>query len=159
MTMALALLALLLVIAGIAGLVLPVLPGPLLIFAGLWLAAWLQDYAAVSVGTVIVLGAMALLGLLADWLGALLGAKRAGASREALVGATLGTMAGLFLGPAGLVIGPLAGAMAGEWLAHPDPYRAGRVGLATSLGLLLALAAKLALAFGMLGLFALAWLL
>lgn len=159
MTIALALLALLLVIAGLAGLVLPVLPGPLLIFAGLWLAAWLQDYAVVGVGTVAVLGMMAVLGLLADWLGALLGAKRAGASREALVGATLGAIAGLFLGPAGIIIGPLAGAMAGEWLAHPDLYRAGRVGLATSLGLLLALAVKLALALGMLGLFALAWLL
>lgn len=157
MTIALALLALLLVIAGIAGLVLPVLPGPLLIFAGLWLAAWLQDYAAVSVGTVIALGVMALLGLLADWLGALLGAQRVGASREALIGATLGGLAGFFLGPLGIVLGPLAGAMLGEWLSHPDLYRAGRVGLATSVGLLLALAAKLGLAVAMVGLFAVAW--
>lgn len=52
------------VILGLAGILLPLLPGTPLVFAGLWLLAWLDDFSRVSVTTVVVLAALgAVIGL------------------------------------------------------------------------------------------------
>ena len=48
---------------------------------------------------------------------------------------------------------PLLGAAIGEFVAQRDALRAGKVGLATWLGLLLGTVAKIAIAFTMIGLF------
>ena len=49
-------LAVVLVVVGLAGVVLPALPGTVLIFAGLLLAAWADDFVRVGAGTIIGLG-------------------------------------------------------------------------------------------------------
>jgi uncharacterized protein YqgC (DUF456 family) len=59
----------------------------------------------------------------------------------------------MFFGIPGLILGPLVGAVLGELLARGGLVRAGKVGLATSLGLLLAAVAKLVLAFAMVATF------
>jgi uncharacterized protein YqgC (DUF456 family) len=154
--LALWLLAALLVAIGLAGVVLPGLPGVPLLFAGLVVAAWAEGFAHVGGGTIAVLAALALLAYAADLAAGALGARRFGASRSAVVGAALGTFAGLFLGLPGVLLGPFAGAVAGELLAHRDLGQAGRAGFGAWLGLLLGVAAKLALCFAMLGVFAFA---
>jgi uncharacterized protein YqgC (DUF456 family) len=75
-----------------------------------------------------------------------------GASRLAIAGAALGTLAGVFFGLIGLVFLPLVGAAVGEFLAQRDLARAGRVGVATWIGLLLGTAVKVAIAFTLVGL-------
>jgi len=145
--------AILLILVGIAGTLLPALPGLPLIFAGVFLAAWINDFQLISVFTVSVLGILAVLGLVIDHIATALSAKRAGASRQGIIGAVLGTFAGLFTGFWGLVFMPLAGAAIGEFLAHRDMLRAGKVGTATWYGLLIAAVAKLAIAFTMAGIF------
>ncbi|MBL8303651.1 MAG: DUF456 domain-containing protein [Ideonella sp.] len=145
------------VLLGIAGMVLPLLPGTPLLFGGLWLAAWLDGYARVSVTVVVVLGVMAVLAWVVDYVAATLGVKRVGASGKAVAGAAIGTVIGLFAGLPGLVLGPVIGAMAGEWLARRDAAQAGRAGLAAGLGFIVAVAAKLGIAIAMLGVFAFAW--
>jgi hypothetical protein len=87
-----------------------------------------------------------------------LGAKRVGATKLAVVGAALGTVAGLFLGLPGLILGPFVGAVAGELMSHGQVQQATRAGIATWVGLLFGTLAKLALVFTMLGLFALAYI-
>jgi uncharacterized protein YqgC (DUF456 family) len=145
------------VLLGLAGIVLPLLPGTPLLFGGLWLAAWLDGFSKVSVGTVVVLGLMAAIAWAVDYLAAALGAQRAGASRLAIAGAVGGSLLGLVAGLPGLVIGPIAGAMFGEWLARRDPAGATKAGLAAGLGFVIAIAAKLGIALSMLGVFAFAW--
>jgi hypothetical protein len=86
-----------------------------------------------------------------------LGAKRVGATKLAVVGAALGTLAGLFLGLPGLILGPFVGAVAGELMSHGQVQQATRAGIATWIGLLFGTLAKLALVFTMIGLFALAY--
>lgn len=147
------------VVIGIAGTVLPALPGTLLVFGGLLLAAWLEDFGRVGTWTMALLGGMTALSFVIDLAATALGAQRAGASRQAIVGAALGTLLGLPFGLAGLLLGPFAGAVAGEFIARRDPARAGKVGLATWLGFLFGTVLKLALVFTMIGVFALAYFL
>ncbi len=151
-------LAALLVIGGLAGTILPVLPGVPMVFLGLWLAAWADDFSHVGAGILWLLGAMALLSVVIDLLASLLGAQRAGATRGGLVGAGLGTVIGFFFGLPGIVLGPLAGAVIGELLYRRGLGTAAEVGLATWIALLVAAALKLALVFVMLGIFILALL-
>ena len=146
-----------LVIIGLAGVVLPALPGLPLMFAGMWLAAWAGGYDQVGVGTVIMLAVLTLHSLGVDIVAALLGAKRVGASRLALLGAAIGTVAGLFLGLAGIIIGPFVGALLGEWLHGRRLGMAARVGVGTWLGIVFAAVLKLTLGFAMLGIFLFAW--
>lgn len=151
-------LVVLLMLVGVAGTVLPVLPGTALVFAGAWLGAWIDGYERVSVYTVVVLGVMAVLAWALDYVAALMGARRVGASPQALVGAAIGTVAGLLAGFVGVLFMPFVGAAAGEYLARRDEQRAMQVGLATGLGLLLGMVAKVAIAFAMVGVFVVAWL-
>ena len=147
-----------LILVGLAGIVLPALPGTILVLAGIWLAAWIDDFTRVGW---LALGAVTVLALLAwamDYVAALLGAKRAGASRLALAGAALGTVAGIFMGLVGVLFMPLLGAAAGEYLARRDHGAAMKVGLATWLGLLAGMLAKFVLAFMMVGIFLVALL-
>jgi uncharacterized protein YqgC (DUF456 family) len=155
-TILLWLLAAVLVLAGLAGLLLPALPGPPLLFAGLLVAAWAEDFAYVGAGTLTVLAVLALLTYPIDFAAAALGAKRFGASRRAVVGAALGALVGIFFGLPGILLGPFIGAVIGELTAQRGLGEAGRAGLGATIGLVLGAAGKLALAFSMLGLFAMA---
>lgn len=146
-----------LVIVGLLGVVLPALPGLPLMFAGMWLAAWAGGYEQVGVGIVIMLALLTLLSVGVDVAAALLGAKRVGASRLALIGAAIGTVAGLFMGFVGILIGPFVGALVGEWLHGRKLHMAAKVGVGTWLGIVFAAVLKLTLAFAMVGIFVLAW--
>jgi uncharacterized protein YqgC (DUF456 family) len=139
--------------AGIAGTVFPLLPGPILLFAGLLLGAWIDDFAYVGVGTLVSLGVLAALAYLFDAFGTAIGAKRYGASRWAIAGATIGGVLGLFFGLIGVVLGPFIGAVIGELSFRRDIGTAARAGWGATLGIALAAAGKLALGFVMIGLF------
>lgn len=145
----------LLIAAGLVGLVLPLLPGAVLLFAGLWLGAWIDNYAYVGPGTLTALGIMAALTFVCDAAGTAFGAKRYGASRSAVIGAALGSIAGLFFALPGILLGPFIGAVVGELFARPDVRGAARAGFGATIGLVLAVAAKLALGFAMIGIFVL----
>jgi len=151
------LLAVLLVLVGIAGIILPALPGIPLVFAGLLLAAWADDFAHVGWLPLTVLGLLTLASFAVDILATVVGAQRVGASRKALWGTFVGSIVGLFFMPIGLFVGPLAGALLGEYWHTRELGRSTKVGLATWLGILLGFALKLALVIVMLGLFAFAW--
>lgn len=146
-------LAALLVVGGILGVVVPVLPGAPLLFAGLLLAAWIEGFQYVGVGTLSVLGVLAVCTYGIDFAATAFGAKRFGASRRAVVGAALGALVGLFFGIPGVLLGPFIGAVLGELSANKDLQTAGRAGVGAAIGLALGAAAKLALVFSMLGLY------
>ena len=145
-----------LALVGLAGMLLPVIPGAPILFAGLVLAAWADQFAYVGIGTLVLLGGLAVLTYLVDLLAGSFGVKRFGASPRAMVGAVAGTLLGLFFGLLGVIIGPFIGASIGELTTSRNLGSAGRAGLGATLGLALGAAAKLALAFTMLGIFAVA---
>lgn len=152
-TLSIALMAL-----GVLGTVLPALPGTILVLAGVVVGAWIDGFVRVSGWTVGVLACLAILAWVTDYVAALLGARKAGASPLALAGAAVGTVLGIFTGLIGLLFMPLVGAMAGEYWARRDADRATRVGIATWIGLLVGTIVKVVLAFMMIGIFVFAWL-
>jgi len=147
----------LLVLTGLAGSILPALPGVPLVFGGLLLAAWADDFQRVSGVVLVILGLMTVLSFAIDFAATAMGAKRVGASKLAIVGALIGTLGGLVLGLPGLIFGPFVGAVTGEMLTHGEMQRATRAGFATWVGLIFGTLTKLALVFTMLGIFAFAW--
>jgi uncharacterized protein YqgC (DUF456 family) len=142
-----------LILLGLAGTVLPVLPGTVLVWAGIMLGAWIDDFTRVGMITVLVISMLAVLAWGLDYVAGLMGAQKAGASKLALLGAAVGTVLGLFMGLVGVFFMPLFGAAMGEYLARRDQTRAVKVGVATWLGIMLGLIAKVVLAFIMVGIF------
>ncbi len=151
--MVLWLIVVVLIVAGLAGTILPALPGTALVFGGILLGAWIDDFRHISGWTVMVCGVLMLLAWGLDLVAGMLGARRVGASRLAVFGAAAGTVLGLFTGFVGLLFMPLAGAAIGEYFADRDAARAARVGVATWIGLVIGTVAKVAITFVMLGLF------
>lgn len=150
--------AITLIVVGVIGTVMPGVPGVMAVFGGMLLAAWIDGFTRIGTVTLVVLGVLTALAFVADIVGGLLGAKRVGASRLALLGAAIGTLAAFPFGIFGLIIGPFAGAVAGEFMAQQRLDAAARVGLATWVGLAVGTLAKIALVFAMLGVFAFSYL-
>jgi uncharacterized protein YqgC (DUF456 family) len=150
-------LAVLLVVVGLVGVVIPALPGTVLIFAGLLLAAWSDGFSRVGVFTIVVLGFVTVATYFVDVAMMALGMQRLGATRRAAAGAAIGTLAGLFFGLPGLIVGPFAGAVLGELTNQRDWRRAGRAGVAAWIGFVIGTVVKIGLAFAMVGIFLTAW--
>jgi uncharacterized protein YqgC (DUF456 family) len=143
----------LLMAVGLVGAVVPLLPGTPLIFVGAAIHAVANDFTPIGAGRLAILGALALAGWAIEHLAGALGARRAGGSRAAVVGAVLGALVGLAFAPAGLLIGPIAGAIAGELMSGRDPAGSVRTGVATALGVVAGVAAHFAFALTMVALF------
>lgn len=127
-----------------------------MVFAGLFIAAWAGGFEQVGWTTIGILGLLTAVAWLIDFLAAALGAKRLGASQRAFWGAAFGAVAGMFFGLPGILLGPFVGAVAAELSAGRDMQQAGRAGYGAWIGVILGTAAKLAITFLMVGIFAFA---
>jgi uncharacterized protein YqgC (DUF456 family) len=151
--------ACLLVFLGVAGIVLPALPGTLLVAAGLFLAAWIDDFSRVGWFPLLLIAFLVLLSYAVDLLFATLGTKKAGASRWAIAGAGIGMVVGMFFGLPGILLGPFAGAFLAETLRGRKPSEAGKAGMGALAGVLVGTLVKLGIVMTMVGVFALAYFL
>jgi uncharacterized protein YqgC (DUF456 family) len=142
--------------AGLVASILPNLPGIPVMFAGMLLAAWVGRFEAIPVWVIVFLGLLAAFSIVFDFVAGSVGAKRYGASKAAVWGAFIGTIAGLFFGIPGILLGPFVGAVIGQLVSGSRVEHAARVGAGTWIGLLIGTAIKLASAFMMLGTFVLA---
>ena len=147
------LLSVALILVGLAGTVLPALPGTAFVLGGIVLGAWIDDFSRVGVGVVAASAVLAVVAWVLDYVAGLLGARKAGASRLAIIGAVVGTVVGLFMGLVGVLFMPLVGAAVGEWLSRRDHGQAVKVGVATWLGIMVGMVSKVVIAFIMVGLF------
>jgi hypothetical protein len=145
-----------LIVSGLAGLILPVLPGPLLLFGGLVLAAWAEGFTEVGGLTIMLLALLMLLATTIDFLAAALEIKHFRASSRACWGAVLGAIVGLFWGLPGMLLGPFFGAFLGELSLHRELRPAGFAGMGAWLGLILGTVAKVSIGLTMVGIFVVA---
>ena len=146
-------LAALLIVIGMIGTLVPGIPGVLAVFGGMLLAAWIDGFRRIGWITIAILALLTVFSLVADVAGGLLGAKRVGASRLALLGAAIGAVVGLFYGLIGALMAPFFGAAAGELISRGKLEQAARVGVGTWIGFALALLARVVIVLTMLVVF------
>ena len=102
-----------LIATGAVGCFLPVVPGPPIAYAALLLALARGDHSSPGVSVLVVAGAVMVAVLALDWIVPSLGAKKFNCSRIGMLGCFVGTIAGMFFLPYGVVAGPFLGAFAG----------------------------------------------
>ncbi len=135
--------AIILMLLGIAGCLLPVLPGPPLSYLGVVLLHFTR-FATISKNLLIILGVIAVGVTIIDYLVPIWGTRKFGGSKYGMRGATVGLIIGLFLGPAGIILGPFVGAVVGELLFRDEMRYALRAGFGSLLGFLTGIGLKLA---------------
>ncbi len=142
-----------LMVAGVIGSVVPMLPGTPLIMVGAVLYAVATEFTPVGAGRLAILAVLGLAGWAIEHLAGILGARRAGGGRAAVVGALVGAVIGLAFAPLGLLLGPIGGAIAGELLSGRDPAGSVRTGIGTAIGVVVGIVAHVAFAVTMVALF------
>lgn len=136
MSLFLAIAAGVLLAAGFAGTFVPVLPGAPLAWLGL-LAAYFSEYCDISVATLIITGIAAVLVYVLDNILPVAMTKKFGGSKSATTGSTIGLIAGFFIGPVGIILGPFLGAVIGELIHnHGNSDGVLRAGLGAFAGFL-----------------------
>ena len=102
------------ILLGIAGSFLPVIPGPLTSWLGLFILGFAPSI-VIENQFLILCFCIALFIFIFDNIIAVLGAKKFGGGKGSTIGSSIGIIVGiLFLGPFGLIIGPFFGAFLGE---------------------------------------------
>ncbi|MBQ9909535.1 MAG: DUF456 domain-containing protein [Treponema sp.] len=114
-TLFFAILAGILLLIGLIGTVLPVLPGPPIAWAGL-LAAHFSSYSQIEIWILIATGIAAVFVTVIDNIFPSVMTKKAGGSKAATLGCTIGLIVSFFLGPIFILIAPFAGAFIGEMI-------------------------------------------
>lgn len=135
-------------IIGIIGCLVPVLPGPPLSFLGL-IFLHLTRFGQFTTPTLIILGTIAVLVTVLDYIVPVWGTKKFGGSKYGTKGATIGLIVGVFLGPLGIILGPLIGAFVGEIIFKDDMSYAFKAGFGSLLSFLTGIGLKLAASFAM----------
>ena len=136
-------LGIILMLMGIIGCLVPVLPGPPLSFLGIILLHF-SRFGEFSNSALIVFAAITVVVSVLDYVVPIWGTKRFGGSKYGTRGATIGLIIGIFLGPAGIIIGPFAGAFVGELLFKDDMKYALKAGFGSLLGFMTGIGLKLA---------------
>ncbi len=137
-------LAIILIIAGLLGCVLPIIPGPPLSFLGI-LVLHFTKFADYTTNFLLLLAFIAILVTVLDYIVPIWGTKRFGGTKAGMWGATIGMIIGMiFLGPLGLILGPLAGAIIGESIQGANNKNALRAGMGAFIGFLTGVGLKLA---------------
>lgn len=133
-------------LAGLIGCILPVIPGPILGYAGM-LAAYACGYSSLSVTALCVWGAATLLVTVVDYILPARMAKFFGGSRSGIIGATAGMIIGvIFFNIPGVILGPFVGAVTGELINDSSNIgRALQVGFGSFLSFVMSTGMKLVL--------------
>lgn len=107
---------------GLVGCVAPVVPGVPLSYLGLWLLHWTErvqfSWQFLLIWAVVTIVIQVLDYFIPAW-----GTKKFGGSKYGVWGSTIGLLAGLFMGPMGIILGPFIGAVLGEMIyfnRHPQ---------------------------------------
>jgi uncharacterized protein YqgC (DUF456 family) len=144
----LVILGVIVMVLGIIGCLVPVLPGPPLSFIGLLLLHFTR-FGQFTNLTLIIFASVAVVVTILDYLVPIWGSKKFGGSKYGMRGAAIGLIIGFFLGPVGIILGPLLGAVVGEMIFKDDFNYALKAGFGSLLGFLTGIGLKLAASFAM----------
>ena len=142
-------------LAGVAGSIIPGMPGPPVVFAGAVIYGLLTGFAETGWVMLVVLGFLAVISQLLDYLASAYGAKKFGGSSWGIWGSLIGGVIGvLIFSIPGMIAGLFLGAVLMElWKGGKDPRTALKVGGGSLLGFLGGTLMKIVFSFLMIGLF------
>jgi uncharacterized protein YqgC (DUF456 family) len=145
MTITLVILGLIVALAGLIGCIVPVIPGPPLSYASLFILSIAKKWEPLSVTFLIAVGAAMVAVILLDYVFPIVGAKRFGASKTGVWCSLIGMLVGVFfIPPWGIFIGAFAGAVLGEFVLGKKGKEALRAGWGVFAGTMLGIGFKLA---------------
>ena len=145
MTIALIILGLLCALIGLVGCIFPIIPGPPLSFLALLLLSLARNWEPFSSTFLIIMGGLALLVTVLDYVVPVVGAKKYGASKLGVWISIIGMLMGvLFFPPWGMLIGAFVGALAGELLAGKEGRKSFRAAWGVFVGNVVGIGVKLA---------------
>ena len=142
MTVFLLIIAFLLMLIGIIGCIVPGLPGAPIAYAGLWVAQ-ATDRVDFSWQFLLVWGIVVVVISVLDYVVPAWGTKHYGGTKWGVWGSTIGVFVGLFFGAAGVIFGPLVGAILGELLSGKRMSDAVKAGWGSFVGILFGTILKL----------------
>ncbi len=140
-------LGLILTLSGIIGCFLPIVPGPPLSFLGLLMIHFTSSIDCPY--SIMLMGSLTVTVTILDYIVPVWGTKKFGGSKNGIRGATAGIIAGMFLGPLGILFGPFVGAVIGEMIGGRHGNEAFRAGIGSFAGFLLGTGLKLMASFTM----------
>jgi uncharacterized protein YqgC (DUF456 family) len=147
-------LSLILMAIGLIGVVLPVVPGIVLILAAALFYALVEGFEKLGLVTVVVLTVLGVVGVTADIWVSSLGARAGGASFLSILGGLFLGLAGLlFFSLPGAIIGSILGVLAVEMLRVKDWRRGLNAGVGWLVGWLISTVIQLTIALIMIAIF------
>ncbi|MFC4723234.1 DUF456 domain-containing protein [Geojedonia litorea] len=149
----LVILALLFMVLGLIGSFLPVLPGPLTSWVGLFILHLTEaipfNWTFLIITLILAIGIWIL-----DYIIPAMGTKRYGGSRAGIIGTSIGLIVGLLSPiPGGIIIGPFLGALLGELMNKSEFNKALKAAFGSFLGFLASTFIKFVVAVIYFGLF------
>ena len=141
-------LGIILMVVGLAGCILPFLPGPPLCYLAL-LIQQLQSTPPYTTNFLLTWAAITLVVTGLDYVIPIYGTKKFGGTKYGMWGCVIGLIAGLWLGPFGLILGPFAGAFVGELIGSATSGMAFRAAVGSFIGFLTGTLLKLIACFVM----------
>jgi uncharacterized protein YqgC (DUF456 family) len=130
--------ALVIMLVGVLGIVVPVLPGTILIFIGALFYGFVEGFQAVGWPTLLALGLLTVLATTAELWASTIGAKMGGASGWSVLAGMAGGLLGLvFLNLPGAIAGAVLGVLLSEMLRVGDWKKALKAGGGWALGWLI----------------------
>jgi uncharacterized protein YqgC (DUF456 family) len=131
------------IISGVLGGILPILPGPPLSYIGILLLHFTEKY-QFDTGFLILWLLITLFIYGLDFVIPVWGTKKFGGSKRGVWGSIIGLIIGMFLfPPIGIIIGPFAGAVIGEYSSGKESKEAFKSGFGSFLGFLVGTLLKL----------------
>ena len=144
----------LVMVIGVIGIVLPIIPGTVLIFLAAMVYAFLEGFQTIGWGTLVVLGLLSVLATTADLWASTAGAKIGGASGWSIVIGMIGGLVGFVLfNLLGAILGAVLGVLLTEIARVGDWRQALKAGSGWLLGWALSTVFQLAIGLIMVAIF------
>jgi uncharacterized protein len=159
LTVILAIISTLFVLVALAGLILPFIPGGVpLAWLGLFIFAIGTGFERISVAATVIFFVVMLLTIAVDFFAPMLGGGKYKASKWGVLGATFGSLSGIFIfGLWGIIAGPFLGTVLGELLGGKKPVAALKIGIGTMIVLIVSMLIKIGVVLAILGFLIASW--
>ena len=135
---------------GFVGAVLPIIPGPLITYAGLLVLHFFSDSIDFSSSELLLYTLLTIIVFSSDFILQFIGVKKFGGEKYSVYGTMVGIIFGLFFSPIGLIIGPFLGAFLGALMDNKKQDEAFGIAFGALIGFIFGTFIKIVYSIGIL---------